>query len=363
MLRLALAALAFLTATATAAATATSAAADTLEPVAPPAALAAGCDDLDPAALAVAIDHEIEKMQSMSGSLTIGKTAVSYKDYAQKTLVPLAALARKGAKELCAALPQRFTFYRNSVVGAGKFTAYQNPLVRASRTKKGAYQHALYRRPPGALASLTTAEIIGGGLGGKGLELVYLADATETNLVQVEGSANVLLDDGKEIKVSSDGHNGHPYTNISKLLLADNKIPSAQVTPLGMTRARKYFQDHPAELWQYWAKNPHYVFFKEVSGGAANGRFGELTANRSLAVDPAFVPLGAAVWFHTTKPQIAANAIAGWQPYGRVALAQDTGSGIKGAGRVDVFYGTGDYAMAAASKADAGGEIYVLLAK
>jgi membrane-bound lytic murein transglycosylase A len=339
------------------------AAADTLEGVAPPAALAAGCDDLETVPLAVAIDREVEKLQAMSGSFTIGKTAVSYKDYAQKTLVPLAALARKGPKELCAALPKRFTFYRNTGVGAGKFTAYQNPLVRASRTKKGAYRYALYRRPAGAQSNLTTAEIIAGGLDGKGLELLYLADPTEANLVQVEGSANVLLDDGKEMKVSSDGHNGHPYTNISKLLLADNKIPSSQVTPLGMTRARKYFQDHPAEFWQYWARNPHYVFFKEVSGGAATGRFGELTAHRSLAVDAAFVPLGAAVWFHTTKPQIAGNAVTGWLPFGRVALAQDTGSGIKGAGRVDVFYGSGDVAMAAASKADAPGEIYVLLAK
>src|SRR5262249_19594136 len=160
-----------------------------------------------------------------------------------------------------------------------------------SRTKKGAYQFPLYRRPPGELASLTTAQVIAGGLNGKGLELIYLADATEVNLVHVEGSANVLLDDGSTIKVTSDGHNGQPYTNVSKLLLAANKIPANQVTPLGMTRARKYFQDHPSELWVYWARNPHFVFFKEVSGAAASGKFGELTAGRSLAVDPAFIPL------------------------------------------------------------------------
>jgi len=337
--------------------------ADNLEAVAPPAALTSGCDDMDLAPFAAAIDQEVAKMQGMNGALTIGKSQVSYKDYAAKTLAPLAALARKGPKVLCAALAKQFTFYRNPGVGPGKFTAYQNPLVRASRTKKGPYQYPLYRRPPGELASLTTAQVIAGGLSGKGLELAYLADPTEVNLVQVEGSANVALEDGKQMKVSSDGHNGQAYQNISKLLVADNKIPANQVTPLGMTRARKYFQDHPNEFWQYWGRNPHYVFFKEVSGGAASGKFGELTANRSLAVDPAFVPLGAAVWFHTTKPQIANNAISGWQPYGRVALAQDTGSGIRGAARVDVFYGSGDYAMAAASKADAGGEIYVLVAK
>jgi membrane-bound lytic murein transglycosylase A len=339
------------------------AAADNLEPVAPPANFSAACDDMDLAPLAAALDQEIAKMQGMSGSLTFGKAQVTYKDYAAKTLVPLAALARKGKTELCAALPKRFAFYRNPGVGAGKFTAYQNPVVKASRTKKGPYQYPLYKRPPGALASLTTAEVIAGGLNGKGLEIIYLADATEVNLVHVEGSANVLLDDGKTTKVSSDGHNGQQYQNVSKLLLADNKIPKNQVTPLGMTRARKYFQDHPAELWTYWSRNPHYVFFKEVTGAAASGKYGELTAGRSLAVDGAFMPLGAAVWFHCDKPTIADNKVSGWAPYGRVALAQDTGSGIKGAGRVDVFYGSGDYAMAASAVTDRPGEIYALLAK
>jgi membrane-bound lytic murein transglycosylase A len=336
--------------------------ADNLELV-PTPDLGAACDDLDSKPLADAIDREVAKMQSMSGGLTFGRTQVTYKDYVQKTLVPLAALARKGPDALCAALRTRYGFWRNPGVGAGKFTAYQNPVVRASRTKKGVYQWPLYRRPAGALASLTTAEIIAGGLNGKGLELVYLADATEANLVHVEGSANVQLDDGTMIKITSDGHNGQAYTNVSKLLLADNKIPANQVTPLGMTRARKYFIDHPSELWVYWARNPHFVFFKEVSGAAANSKFGELTTGRSLAVDPAFIPLGAAVWFRTKKPVIAGNQIASWQLYGRIALGQDTGSGIKGAGRVDVFYGSGDYAMAAAAKADGPGEIYVLLAK
>ena len=336
--------------------------ADNLELVATPD-LGASCDDMDPKPLAEAIDREVAKMQTMSGGLTFGRTQVSYKDYAQRTLAPLAALARQGAGALCPALKSRFGFWRNPGVGPGKFTAYQNPVVKASRTKKGPYQYPLYRRPPGPLASLTTAQIISGGLAGKGLELIYLADGTEANLVHVEGSADVQLDDGTKIKITSDGHNGQPYQNVSKLLMADNKIPANQVTPLGMTRARKYFIDHPAELWTYWARNPHFVFFKEVTGAAASGKFGELTAGRSLAVDPVYIPLGTAVWFRTKKPVVSGNAIASWQPFGRVALGQDTGSGIKGAGRVDVFYGSGDYAMAAAAKADGAGEIYVLLAK
>ncbi|MSP60191.1 MAG: hypothetical protein EXR72_07580 [Myxococcales bacterium] len=332
----------------------------------PPPNLGARCDDLDPIALAEAIERELPAMQKMSASIDFAGRPVPFAEYARKTLAPLAALARQGTEALCAALPAKFTFYRNPDAGAGKFTAYHNPIIRASRQKQGVYQFPLYRRPKGPLAALTTAQIIAGGLAGQNLELLYLADPTELNAVHVEGSATVILDDNTTIAIGSDGHNGHPYQNVSKALAADNKIPKAQVTPIGMTRARKYFQEHPDDLWVYWGKNPHYVFFKEkaVPGGqAASGRFGALTAGRSLAVDPTHVPLGAAVWFRTDMPAIKDNKVGSWVSYGRVALGQDTGAGIKGAGRVDVFFGTGEYAQQASAVTTRPGEIYILLAK
>lgn len=325
--------------------------------------LGGACDDLDPAPLAEAIDREVAILSHRAASqrYVIGAISVSVADYAAKTLVPLAALARQGSTALCRGLATRFRFFRNPDAGAGKFTAYHNPVVRASRTRHGPYQHPLYRRPPGALANLTTAEILAGGLDGKGLELIYLSDATEALAVQVEGSATVLLDDNTTIVVGSAGHNGHPYTNVSKLLLADNKIPKGQVTPLGMTKARKYFIDHPQELPKYWGRNPHFVFFKETD--KIGGRFGALTPGRSLAIDPLYIPSGAAVWIRTDMPAIVEGKVTKWVSYGRVALGQDAGAGIKGPGRVDVFFGTGDYAQQASAVTTRPGEIYVLLAK
>ncbi len=325
--------------------------------------LGSRCDDLDPAPLVAAIEHEVELMQKMSGALTVGTRAIPYAEYARTTLAPLGALAQKGAATLCAELPRRFAFFRNPTGGAGTFTVYHNPMLRGSRTRREPYLYPLYRRPAGALSKLTTAEILGGALEGQGLELIYLGDPTEANAVHVEGSATVLLDDGSTISVGSDGHNGHPYQNIGKLLSADNKIPKSQATPIGMTRARKYFIDHPAELNVYWGKNPHYVFFKERTGPAATGKFGALTPGRSLAVDPAYLPMGAAVWIRTDMPRIAENRVAEWISYGRVAIGQDTGAGIKGPARVDVFFGTGDYATQAAQVTTRPGEIYVLVAK
>jgi membrane-bound lytic murein transglycosylase A len=65
----------------------------------------------------------------------------------------------------------------------------------------------------------------------------------------------------------------------------------------------------------------------------------------------------------TDKPGIVANKVAGWYSYGRVAMAQDTGAGIVGPGRVDVFFGTGEYAQQASAVTTRAGEIYALLAK
>ncbi len=56
-----------------------------------------------------------------------------------------------------------------------------------------------------------------------------------------------------------------------------------------------------------------------------------VTAGRSIAVDPEFVPLGTPVWLEK----------AGAAPIRRLMIAQDTGAAINGAQRADIFYGTG----------------------
>ena len=64
-------------------------------------------------------------------------------------------------------------------------------------------------------------------------------------------------------------------------------------------------------------------------------------SERSIAVDPASVPLGTPVWLDTTEPLSST-------PLRRLVMAQDTGSAIVGAVRIDVFWGTGEAAQVAA---------------
>jgi membrane-bound lytic murein transglycosylase A len=352
-----------------------------LKPAAAPT-LGATCDDLDLAPLASALTAEMAALAKKSSTtLKIGDRSVPAVEYAQKTLAPLAALAAAGNKgALCGALASRYAWYRVSDSSI-LMTAYHTPSVRGSLTADATFKYPLYKRPPdfvkcpnGTMGKMSggacvpyddTAAILGGSLKGKGLELVYLSDPYDALALHVEGASGIQLPDGKIISIGADGHNGLAYQNVSKLLAADGKMPPGP-PPLstlpGNPKARKYFTEHPAELNVYWGKNPHFVWFK-MSPKGASGKLGALTPNRSIAIDPAFVPFGALMWIRAQKPVVTDGRITGMQPYTRVVLGQDTGAGIKGPNRIDVYYGEDAYAQAASAGTSVQGDAYVLVAK
>jgi membrane-bound lytic murein transglycosylase A len=76
-----------------------------------------------------------------------------------------------------------------------------------------------------------------------------------------------------------------------------------------------------------------------------------VTAGRTIAVDPAHVPLGAPVWIEKE----------GHGPIRRLMVAQDTGSAIKGPQRADIFFGTGADAGRAAGRLRDPGRMVVLM--
>jgi membrane-bound lytic murein transglycosylase A len=52
-------------------------------------------------------------------------------------------------------------------------------------------------------------------------------------------------------------------------------------------------------------------------------------------------PKGALAFISTERPELRPDGTVGWKPLTRFVLNQDTGGAIKGAGRVDVFWGRG----------------------
>ena len=81
-----------------------------------------------------------------------------------------------------------------------------------------------------------------------------------------------------------------------------------------------------------------------------------LTPQRSVAVDPNYIPLGAPVFLSTTQP--GSNL-----PLQRMMVAQDTGGAIKNAVRADYFWGFGAEAGEKAGRMKQRGMLWVLLPK
>ncbi len=184
--------------------------------------------------------------------------------------------------------------------------------------------------------------------------LLYVDDAIELFFLQVQGSGRVLMTDGVTVRLNYADQNGYPYQSIGRVLVdrGDMKLEEAS-----MQGIQAWARANPGRLDELLNANPSYVFFREVPN-SKDGPIGALgvplTAERSIAIDPRSVPLGAPVFLATTRPNSS-------QPLNRLVLAQDTGSAIKGAVRADYFWGFGKAAGEQAGRMKQSGRMWLLL--
>lgn len=237
------------------------------------------------------------------------------------------------------------------------FTGYYEPELDGSPVRTEGFRHAIYRLPP-ELAPGSTWHSRGeietrGLLEGRRLEIAWLADAAEAFFLQVQGSGRIRFPDGRRIRVGFAGRNGHPYRSVGAELVRRGVFAADEVSAQGI---RRWVRDNPEAGAELLRHNPSFVFFREVTGvppdrGPLGSMGRSVTGMRSVAVDPAVVPLGAPVWIET----------AGAAPIRRLMVAQDTGSAITGAQRADIFCGTGDAAGEIAGRMRDTGRMIVLL--
>ncbi|HNT97961.1 MAG TPA: 3D domain-containing protein, partial [Elusimicrobiales bacterium] len=88
-----------------------------------------------------------------------------------------------------------------------------------------------------------------------------------------------------------------------------------------------------------------------------------LIPGRSIAVDPKPVPYGLPVVIKTRRPVAQPGGGLSFRDFTRMAATHDTGSAIRGPGRVDIFWGGGPVAEREASSMKASGELYLILPK
>ncbi|AMM14930.1 MAG: MltA domain-containing protein [Pseudomonadota bacterium] len=245
----------------------------------------------------------------------------------------------------------------------GLVTGYYEPLLRGSRTRHGAYQYALYRWPyrfkTGTTLPSRAQLESSGALNGN--ELVWVDDPIEAFFLQVQGSGQVVMEDGTTMRVGFGGTNNQPYKSIGRELLDRRELTPAQATMQGI---KAWAKANPARVDALLDVNPRFVFFREMpaastlAAGVGTGPVGALgvplTPERSIAVDPSAIPLGTPVFLQTTRP--LSNS-----PMNRLVFAQDTGSAIKGGVRADYFWGLGDDAGDLAGRMKQGGRMWLLL--
>jgi membrane-bound lytic murein transglycosylase A len=267
---------------------------------------------------------------------------------------------------------------------SGMVTGYYEPLLRGARKRGGAYQVALHSAPEDLLAiDLTSVypELKGMRLRGRvignkvmpwpsraemaqsnllvGKELLWVDDPIDAFFLQVQGSGRVQLADAREtVRVAYADQNGHPYKSIGRYLVDKGELTLDQASAQGI---KAWVAAHPARLQEVLNANPSYVFFKEEKlidpNKGPKGALGvPLTPQRSIAVDPQFIPLGAPVFLATTQPNSDL-------PLQRLMMAQDTGGAIKNAVRADYFWGFGAEAGEKAGRMKQRGMIWVLLPK
>ncbi len=293
-------------------------------------------------------------------------------------------------------LERRFQPYAAAATG-GLLTAYYEPILRGALAPDESFRVPLYARPPelveatvtpvssaggpirrasgqwrdGRLEPLPTrAAIEDGALAGRGLELVYVDDPVDAFFLHIQGSGRVVLPDGTLLRIGYAGQNGQPYRAIGRTLIERGAIPRERIS---MQSIRAWLNSPGWEGWERAARlmreNPSFIFFRKVEGlrpdqGPIGALGVPLTPMRSIAVDPAFVPLGAPVFIATAQDASAAagGAAAGSSPpLRRLVVAQDTGGAIRGPARGDLFVGWGQEAGDRAGRIREPVEMFVLL--
>jgi membrane-bound lytic murein transglycosylase A len=268
-------------------------------------------------------------------------------------------------------------FFQNSFdwvrVGDGKAfaTGYYEPEIAASPVQAPGYPVPIYVTPPDltrcalptgqtgrgridqngqCVLYFSRAEIEQGALAGKNLEIAWAADPIDLFFLQIQGSGRLRFPDGTIMRIGYADQNGRDYVAIGKLLRDRGILPPGGASMQSITAWMRANPDQAEALMQ---ENLSYIFFKVLTGPGPLGALGVPVMPRaSVASDPNFIPLGAPIYLAMDRPEAS-----------HLWIAQDTGGAIKGANRVDTFWGAGSDAQTIAGGMSAKGQALLLLPK
>jgi len=351
-------------------------------------------DDMDRDSLTLAITRNLEYLDRLNP-----ETKFQYGPHdftlqqVRESQEAFLDLLSKGFDEdqLSKEIRKRFRVYRaTGRVGDRSvlFTGYYEPIYEGSRARDEAFRYPLYR-PPGDLVRIDlslfgekfkgesiVAKIEGKKvlpyysrsqiegervLEGKGLEIAWLKDRLDVAFLHIQGSGRLRLPDGKDLLVNYQASNGRPYRSMGRYMIEKGFLAREEMS---MQAMRRYLTEHPAVVDEVLNYNPSYIFFRQVEKGPLGSLGVLLTPGRSVALDSKIFPRGALGFISCQKPLVTDQGdITGWTQFSRFVLNQDSGGAIKGAGRADIFWGSGPHAELTAGHLQHEGELYILIKK
>jgi membrane-bound lytic murein transglycosylase A len=308
----------------------------------------------------------------------------------QQTLLDILA-QYTDARRLSQEIRNRFRIYR-AVGRPGNsnvlFTGYFEPVFDARLEPGAMFRHPIYRRPRDLLkidlssfhekyqgesivARIHEKSVVPyysreeieeeGALMGRGLEIAWLRDPLDVAFLHIQGSGRLRLPDGRFISVGYEASNGRPYRSIGRYLLDEGLM---QREDMSMQGIREFLARNPELRRKVLNHNPAYIFFRLLEDGPLGNINVPVTPGRTVALDSRLFPKGALAFISCKKPVINHEGeIVRWVRFSRFVLNQDTGGAIRGAGRADLFWGSGAYAEMAAGHLQHEGQLFVLIQK
>ncbi|MSQ80340.1 MAG: murein transglycosylase [Candidatus Methylopumilus sp.] len=264
----------------------------------------------------------------------------------------------------------------------GMITGYYQPILKGSKVKTPHYPIPLYT-PPKDLITVDLSEVYpdlkskrlrGKLVGNKlipylsraeidgqesplaGNEIAWVEDPVEAFFLEIQGSGIIHFDNGDEIQIGYADQNGYPFKAIGSALIQKKEITMSEASMEGI---KNWAKRNVKKLREFLNLNSSYVFFRKLPNDLPGpiGALGvSIEAERSVAIDPKFIPLGAPIFLSTTQPNSNDSL-------DRLMVAQDTGGAIRGGVRADFYWGRGDDAGSKAGSMKQQGKVWALLPK
>jgi membrane-bound lytic murein transglycosylase A len=351
-------------------------------------------DDMDVQSLSLAIEKSLEYLSRLDQGTVFTYGPDTYPvQHIRRSLETFSQIIQQDydVKRFNKELRRRFLLYRAAGSRGNRkvlFTGYFEPILEGSLTPDLVFRYPIYAKPDDLLKidlGLFRPEwngqrlmgMIDGEtvipyhtrkdiaernvLEGENLEIAWLKDPLDSAILQIQGSGTITLPTGDSIRVGYSAANGHPYRSIGRYLIDKGYIEPEH---LSLQTIRSFLNDRPDMKNEILNHNPSFVFFRVLDTGPLGNINVVLTPGRSLALDSRLFPKGGLTFVRCQMPIAGEDGtIVRWIPFSRFFLNQDTGGAIKGAGRADIFWGSGEYAELAAGHLKHDGELYFLVLK